>query len=135
MEVNNVNGAQNVYQTTETGDVKKAYQPQVDLSDPVDDVQFSTKEAAPKKEASTAKKVGVGLSSVLISGLGQFINGDVKSGIKHLAGTYGISALGAVVGGTVAAVCPPLGIAIGAASGLTSFGIQIHSIVDAVKNA
>ena len=74
-----------------------------------------------KKEASTAKKVGVGIASACIPGLGQAINGEWGKALGFFAGSLG-SAF------TLGAICPPLGLAAG-------LGIGIYSIVDAVKNA
>lgn len=66
------------------------------------------------KEASTAKKVGVGIASSLIPGLGQAINGQWGKAAGFFFGeTAAISLLGAV----------------------GWLGIGIWSVVDAVKNA
>ena len=91
-----------------------------------DSVSFSCVEKADeknqnlKKEASTAKKWGVGIASCVIPGLGQLINGDVAKGAGFFCGATALGAL-TYVG------CPYLVI--------PSLGLGIWSIVDAVKNA
>ncbi len=110
------------------------YSPKVDLSDPVDKVEFSTKEAAPKK-SGMGKKIGTACASAIIPGFGQLINGDTKSAAKHFFGAIGANAAGMIGSAALAAVCPPAGIACAAAGFICGLGIQIHSIVDAYKEA
>ena len=134
MNVNSINQSQSVNFGQESSPVKEAKR--VDLSDPVDTVEFSDKkEIAPeKKKASTAKKIGVGIASGFIPGLGQLINGDNKKGIIFLGGSLAAAAL-PVAGGVLASVFPPASIALGVVGGLANIGIAVGSIVDAVKNA
>ncbi|MCD7879771.1 MAG: hypothetical protein LUG16_07560 [Candidatus Gastranaerophilales bacterium] len=127
--VNAINSANQIYEAQEA----KAYQPKVDLSDPVDNVEFSHKETAPKK-SGVGKKLGTAFTSVLYPGLGQLVNGDTKSAAKHFFGAIGADA--AILGGVVlAGVCPPAGIALALAGTVGDIGIRLHSIVDAYKDA
>lgn len=106
--------------------------PQLERTPSSDAVSFSgkaeeaeteaPKNQEPKKEASTAKKVGVGLSSFLLTGLGQLINGDVKKGLAFLGGSICITTILGMMG------LGPLALAVG-------LGIKAGSIVDSVKNA
>ncbi len=105
----------------------------MDLSDPVDEVEFSNKEAAPKK-SGIGKKLGTAFTSVLYPGLGQLVNGDTKSAAKHFFGAVGADA--AVIGGALlTAACPPAGIALMVAGTVGDLGVRLHSIVDAYKEA
>lgn len=72
------------------------------------------------KEASTAKKWGVGIASAFLPGLGQAINGQWGKGLGFFLGSGATAAL------TVA--FPPAGL-------IAAAGVGIWSIVDAVKNA
>ena len=79
-------------------------------------------------EASIGKKWGVGLASTALPGLGQAINGQWGKGIAFLLGA------GAAIFGNQFAISKgkfPLAIA----AGVAAIGINIASIVDAVKNA
>lgn len=81
-----------------------------------------------KTEGTTGKKWGVGIASAFMSGLGQFINGDVGKGFWFLVAglaTYVATALGVMKGSK--------GLYWGGV--LASLGIGIGSVVDAVKNA
>ena len=81
-----------------------------------------------KTEGTTGKKWGVGIASAFMSGLGQFINGDVGKGFGFLVAglaTYVATALGVMKGSK--------GLYWGGV--LASLGIGIGSVVDAVKNA
>ena len=134
MNVNGINQSQSVNFGQESSPVKEAKR--VDLSDPVDTVEFSDKkEIAPvKKKASTAKKISRGVMSGCIPGLGQFKNGDNKKGAIFLGSSIGTSVLSA------AGIClfssfPVAAIAMMAGAGLGQIGICVGSIVDAVKNA
>ncbi|MFA7657797.1 MAG: hypothetical protein WCY19_00015 [Candidatus Gastranaerophilaceae bacterium] len=99
----------------------------VAFTDGEDKVEIKEKRE-PIEKASTGKKWGVGIASLLVSGLGQFINGDNKKGFAYLGGGLG-SALVSVVG---KAVKVPFITAIGVIGNLV---VGIASIVDAVKNA
>lgn len=79
-------------------------------------------------EASTGKKWGVGIASAFVSGLGQAINGEWGKGAAFFLGSLFpamISSFAITTGkfGT------------SAIAGLTALGVNIYSIVDAVKNA
>ena len=124
MSINSVNSANRMENIKAADEVKKEAKVQetkVDLSDPVDKVDLSTKKEGVKKEASVGKKVGVGVASACISGLGQLINGEVGKGAGFFLGSIASSLI----------LIPTLG-PIGA---LVPLGINIASIVDAVKNA
>ena len=121
---------QNVSAATAMGSVNSAnmpieYAPKVDLSNPQDSVEFTSK--CPKKKASTAKKIGVGLASAIVPGIGQFCNGQAGKGVAHLLSNFALRAGTS----TFIALCPPLAIA----CGVGSLVLGIASIVDAVKNA
>lgn len=73
-----------------------------------------------KTDASTGKKWGVGIASAFITGLGQFINGDVGKGFAFL--------VAGIVSGFVLTKNMTLGY-------VASLAVRILSIVDAVKNA
>lgn len=79
-------------------------------------------------EASTGKKWGVGIASAFMTGLGQFINGDVGKGFAFLAGLIatGAAAVAGMMKGSK-------GLYLGGL--LSGLGVGIWSIVDAVKNA
>lgn len=79
-------------------------------------------------EATTGKKWGVGIASAFMSGLGQFINGDIGKGFAFLAGglATGVAAAAGVLKGSK-------GLYLGGL--LSALGLGIWSIVDAVKNA
>ncbi len=73
-----------------------------------------------KDEASTGKKWGVGIASAFIGGLGQAINGQWGKAAGFFAGTLAT--------GFLTKVNKPLGF-------ISGLGVEIWSIVDAVKNA
>lgn len=79
-------------------------------------------------EASNGKKWGVGIASLFISGLGQFINGDVGKGFAFLGG-----GIASYVLANAAIMRGKLGLA--AVAGIAALGTGIASIVDAVKSA
>lgn len=79
-------------------------------------------------EATTGKKWGVGIASAFISGLGQAINGDWGKGAMYFLTNLGAS----FVAGALAH-SGKIGAAV--VVGLGALGINIASIVDAVKNA
>ena len=81
-----------------------------------------------KTNASTGVKCGVGIASLLLAGLGQFINGDIDKGFLFLAANICSSVVG-ILGMRVNSKLMALG---GLAGILTS---GIWSTVDAVKNA
>ncbi len=122
---------QNVSAATAMGPVSSAnmpieYAPKVDLSTPQDTVEFSSKNPV-KEKVSTAKKIGVGLASAIVPGIGQFCNGQGGKGVAHLLANFALrTGTGAFI-----ALCPPLAIA----CGVGSLVLGIASIVDAVKNA
>ena len=119
--VNHVNGVNGVQAADEVKSNAKVQETKVDLSDPVDKLELSNKKEGVKKEASVGKKVGVGVASACISGLGQLINGEVGKGAGFFLGSIASSLI----------LIPTLG-PVGA---LVPLGINIVSIVDAVKNA
>ena len=88
-----------------------------------------------KTGASTGKKIGVGVASYFIPGLGQAINGEWGKGLKFLGGFLGSAVVGMLfaMGG---ANKKTLWLGnIGAIAGILGcLGIKIGSIVDAVKN-
>lgn len=79
-------------------------------------------------EASTGKKWGVGLASFFCSGLGQAINGEWGKGAAFFLG----SLFPAMIS-SFAITAGKFGTS--AIAGLTVLGVNIWSIVDAVKNA
>lgn len=79
-------------------------------------------------EASIAKKLGVGLASYVLPGLGQFINGDNTKGLACL----GLS-VATMLASSLAACKGKIGIAL--ATAVPLLGTQIYSIVNAFKNA
>ena len=81
-----------------------------------------------KTEGSTGKKWGVGIASAFMTGLGQFINGEVGKGFGFL-----VAGLATYVATTLGAMKGSKGLYLGGA--LATLGTVIWSIVDAVKNA
>ncbi len=73
-----------------------------------------------KKEASTGKKWGVGIASGVISGLGQAINGEMGKAAGFFLSNVALGLLTYMV-------CPY--------AAIPALGLNIWSIVDAVKNA
>ena len=71
---------------------------------------------------STGKKWGVGIASLLVSGLGQFVNGDIEKGVLFLAGEIG-------------AWIAPKVFKVRIASRVLLPAVKIWSAIDAVKNA
>ncbi len=131
----NVNGL-NMYGIQKMPEVKNvqksSYQPKVDLSDPVDSLQLSTKQSAPPK-ASTGKKIGLGIASALIPGLGQLVDGDGKKAAKYFLTEVGASVAGYAA---LALIGPsPIGLAVMGLSSVVGVINYIGSIVDAAKNA
>ena len=109
-----------------------AYQPQFKGANGAPEVKDIDRgdfiERRVKTEGTTGKKWGVGIASAFMSGLGQFINGDVGKGFGFLVAglaTYVATALGVMKGSK--------GLYWGGV--LASLGIGIGSVVDAVKNA
>lgn len=79
-------------------------------------------------EASNGKKVGVGVGSFFIPGLGQAINGDWnKAALFFFANIAAIVASGIAITNRKAKI--------GLAAGLIELSIKVASTVDAVKNA
>lgn len=101
-------------------------QPKVDLKDPVDTVELSSKVDKLEQKALKGKKVKNGIASACIPGLGQFLNGDKMKGFQIYAGHLGIAAytLAAAACGVLPAAA--IGLAILAA-------YDTANIVDAVK--
>lgn len=118
-----------VNQTQQLRNVKQPVNNQnlnVDLSTPEDSIELSTKKEI-KKKASIAKKVGVGLASRYLPGLGQVINGQGKKGaIQFISNTALKTAAIAF-----AFTCPH----VSAVLSLGRIALNVGSIVDAVKNA
>lgn len=56
MDIQSINAGQNVYQTQNIETSKVNPQVKVDLNNPVDTVEFNTKEKPSKEKASTGKK-------------------------------------------------------------------------------
>lgn len=77
------------------------------------------------QEASTGKKIGVGIASWFVPGLGQFINNDTKKGLA-MFGAWAIIRI--IINSTKTRNVLEI-------LRLVNFGIGIYSIVDAVKNA
>lgn len=73
--------------------------------------------------ATSGKKAGVAIASLLLTGAGQMINGDILKGIAFMGGTF-IATLFSLVG------LKSQGIA-----SLAAFGGAVWSAVDAAKNA
>ncbi len=80
-------------------------------------------------EASTGKKWGVGIASSFVTGLGQAVNGDWGKAAGFFFSALG---LGAISYAIVRAGKHGLGRGLAVIGGL---GLNIASIVDAVKNA
>ena len=115
-------------------DLKKAEKmPKVNLDDPVDTAEFSTK-AATKSE----KKPVSAIASFFVPGLGQLINGDQKSAVKYFGrhvGTgilIGVGAATAALGSTLALSVVGYTVAATACIGQVVNGIQ--GIVNAYNN-
>ena len=121
MELGNVGSAQNVYQASSIDDNAKvnSFQAKVDLSDPVDSVEFSNKKSKEKKP-SLLKKAILASLSYSMPGVGQILNGQPKKAAAFALGTVATLAVG------IFAFPPAL---------LATVGIGIASAVDAVKNA
>lgn len=110
-----------------------AYQPQFKGANGAPEVKDIDRgdfiERRVKTEGTTGKKWGVGIASAFMSGLGQFINGEVGKGFGFLVAglaTNVATALGVMKGSK------GKGLFLGGA--LATLGINIWSIVDAVKN-
>ncbi len=129
-EVGNVDNTQTVItQNNVDNDKKVEQQPKVDLSDPVDTVEFTTKEDnnTENKEKKNNSKVALGIASAICPGSGQLANGEAGKAAKYffgLASTYVLSAISAVALGPGA-----IGVAI-----FSHTCIGIASAKDAVKN-
>lgn len=80
-----------------------------------------------EKPASTGKKVGVGIASGFIPGLGQMVNGEWGKGLAF----FGTNLLTSILLGTHTAG----GVLKDVVLGAVGLGISIFSIVDAVKGA
>ncbi len=111
-----------------------AYQPQFKGANGAPEVKDIDRgdfiERRVKTEGATGKKWGVGIASAFMSGLGQFINGDVGKGFGFLVA--GAASYAAMIAGTMKG-SKGKGLSLGGA--LATLGINIWSIVDAVKNA
>lgn len=109
-----------------------AYQPQFKGANGAPEVKDIDRgdfiERRVKTEGTTGKKWGVGIASAFMSGLGQFINGDVGKGFGFLVA--GAASYAAMIAGMMKG---SKGLYLGGA--LATLGINIGSIVDAVKNA
>ncbi|MBQ9244963.1 hypothetical protein IJ182_01705 [bacterium] len=130
MEINNVGGAQNINQVQGVEAQKVAYQPKVDLNDPVDTVEFSSKTESAKKP----KKPLSGVASYFVPGLGQLINGDKKAAGKFFGRHVGLSAIAGIATGIAVAGGPVGLIALGAAAGIGVLVNGIQSVAHAFNN-
>ena len=110
-------------------DFKKEFMatvPKLERTPSVDTVNFSSNEKTveenknPKKEASIGKKLGVGIASGFMAGLGQAINGEWGKATGFFLGSMALSALACTVSPFIA---------------IPALGISAWSIVDAVNNA
>lgn len=133
-----ISGVNAVPQTIETqkvgGDTRINQSPKVDLNDPVDTLELSSKESGTVK-SSKAKKIGTGLASALYPGLGQLINGEAKKGAKFFFGQFALDMAAGLGAAALATAGSPVSLVIGGIGILAHAGIGIASIVDAVKNA
>ena len=86
--------------------------------------------------ASTGKKIGVGIASWFIPGLGQAINGQWGKGLGFLGGTVGLGVIAATTG-VLGALKNNLSTMVASSLGLSLgyLGLTIWSVIDAVKNA
>ncbi len=119
----------------------------IDLNDPVDTIELSTKaakkgasagekiglgvvsEVAAEKGASIGKKIGLGVASAVLPGLGQCINGDYAKG----AAVFGTMAVAPALGLAATVATGGLaGLAIGGIAGMAAYG---YGIYDAASNA
>lgn len=97
---------------------------QVDKIETLNDTAEISQIEKPKK-SNTGKKWGVGIASVLITGLGQVINGEVGKGIGLFAGAIAST----IIILKVRKVNPTAS----AVLNVAALGIPIYSVVDAVK--
>lgn len=129
MRIDGINAAQTAAKIEKFPKMEKWIEKaKVDLSDPIDTINLTAKsnEIAESKP-STAKKVGVGVASAFIPGLGQIINHDGKK-----AGVFfGTSLVGGLLTGAASTVSLPLAVVLS----VGTLGVKVASIVDAVKSA
>ena len=126
--IQNTGAMQGVYALNNVSSANKAEKAaKADLKDPVDKIELSTKAGA-KEEASTGKKIGLGVASLLLPGLGQCINEDYKKGAV-LFGAAVLSIPAAILAGST------LGIAGLAATGLARLAMHGYSAYDAAVSA
>ena len=108
--------------------VEKKNQPDLDVpsfkAQPINDEFVKTYEVP----ATKGKKWGVGIASACVPGLGQAINGQWGKGIGFLLGTGAL-----YLGAAFAGMKGKIGLAL--AASLSVLGLEVTSIVDAVKNA
>ena len=131
MEIGKLSGIQSTPAFSATA--KTNAQPKVDMESK-DIVEFSTKANTTKN--SKSKKIGAGIASFLYPGLGQLVNGEPKKALKYVLGGIGLDTVGTVASLALTTfVNPVAGIAVGLATGLAHLGLNISSIVDAVKTA
>ena len=135
MEVSNVKGFESVSKAENVLKEVKVKQPKVDLSNPVDTVEFSKNVEDLKATKKTkAKKVKAGIASACIPGLGQFLNGDKMKGLQIMAGHVGI--VGYVAAATALAATGAVAALPAVAIGTVILTVyDIASIIDAVKTA
>ena len=79
-----------------------------------------------KKRSLSAKKWGVGIASFVVSGAGQWINGDVSKGFAFFGANIGLGSLALLLANKAKGLSTAVLIA--------GAGINIFGIVDAVKN-
>ncbi len=105
-----VNGAENVKSAT-----------MASVATPQQRVDTFERSQPVKQEASTGKKVGVGVASFFLDGLGQAVNGQWGKAAGFFFGSSLVATTAFLVGGPVAA-------------SLAMLGMKIWGICDAVKN-
>ena len=116
----------------------KVNDPAIDLNMPKDTVDFSTNKSADNNAASKNNKVrkaAVGFSSIVVPGLGQLINGNTKSAIKHFGGAAGVNIATQVAATLLSPVNPIAASVVILGGSIATLGIGVHSAVDAYKKA
>lgn len=133
MDINAMKAIQSAQAVSSVSENQKVnYQPKVDMESK-DTVNFSTKVENPK--GNKTKKIGAGIASFVYPGLGQLVNGDAKKAAKFALGGVGLDVIGTIASVALAASNPIACIAIATAFALGHVGLNIASIVDAVKSA
>ncbi len=95
---------------------------------------------AEKSNPEKGKSFGKGVASYFVTGLGQMIDGRVKTGFKQLGTGVGLAAVSGVATGlaiksmqTGSKAGLIASIALGVVAGVGAIANKIHSIVDAYK--